>query len=273
MSRSNSGGNEPKRPAAVPPRRLNIVSQLVSDKANSLDITATKNHEALNVPLGQIEPNQQQPRRFFDKERDQELAHSIEENGVLEPIIVREMSEGRYEIVAGERRYQASKLLGLKTIPVIVKDYDDKKAQFVSVVENLQRVDLDPQDEARYFKTLCDNYNYSYREIADMIHRSPTYVNDRIKLLSGGTTTRANDSEKSNKHSENERKLQKSQLDGVKEKEARTRYTVKPLASFDQWLNKTHEQLVTLKPEEKTHLREMLSDLRQKIAELEKDLP
>src|SRR4051812_16868559 len=98
---------------------------MISDKANALDQGESKNNEALIVPIGKIRPNPNQPRQMVNEERDNELAENIREHGVLEPLIVREVAEGEYEIVAGERRYRAARQIGKKTLPVIVKDYDD----------------------------------------------------------------------------------------------------------------------------------------------------
>ena len=268
MSKNPTNGGRP--PA---PRRLGLVAQMVSNGATNMEQTASRNTEALIVPLERVRPNPNQPRRVFDEVRDQELAENIRQNGVLEPLIVREIGDGEYEIVAGERRYRASKLADKKTVPVIVKDYDDKQAQFISVVENLQRVDLDPHDEAVYFKYLIDNYNHSYRDIAAMVHRSPNYVGDRLKLLEkGAAASPGDDSEKDNKRGENGQKLQKSLTGDARNKPA-PRYTIKPLATFDSWLNDTYHGLSKLKEDEKVELRGHLTDLRQKIARLEKELP
>ncbi len=255
----------------APPRRLGVVSKLIADKANHLDQSESRNSEALIVSIEKIRPNPKQPRKVFDEERDQELADNIRENGVLEPLIVRETVEGQYEIVAGERRYRAAKLIGKTTVPVIVKDYDDQQAQFIAVVENLQRVDLAPLDEANYFKFLCDNYNYSYRDIGAMIHRSPSYVNDRMKLLNPSLSAE-DEGEKNHKRSENNQKLQKSQLDVAKATE-RNLTGGRTLSSFDGWLDKTRRNLTQLKPTEQAELRDKLALLRSKIEALEKELP
>ncbi len=251
------------------PRRLGMVSQLIGEKAGTLEQhQETRNKEALIVPIERISPNPNQPRQASNPERDKELAENIRTNGVLEPLIVREVGEGLYEIVAGERRYRAAKSIGETRLPVIVKDYDDEQAQLVAVVENLQRLDLEPVDEARYFKFLSDNYNYSYRKIADMVHRSHGYVNERMRLLEEA----ADASDKSNKRIENGQKLQTSQA--VKEKAVKkeAKFSPKPLLTFDGWLDKTRETLPKLQPDEVSELKSKLSELRHKIDALEKEL-
>ncbi len=267
----------PKRPDSssnAAPRRLGLVSQMISDKANALDGGESKNNEALIVPIGKIRPNPNQPRQMVNEERDNELAENIREHGVLEPLIVREVAEGEYEIVAGERRYRAAEKIGKKTLPVIVKDYDDKEAQFIAAIENLQRADLEPQDEARYFKFLSDNYNYSYRKIAEMVHRSHGYVNQRMRLL-GLDEVEANvtNSEKDNNRIENGQKLENSQSVKERIQPKEGRYSPRPMLNFGGWLDKTRDSLPKLKPDEVAELRDKLSELRRKIAALEKELP
>jgi len=262
---------EGEREKRVPPRRLGTVSQLISEKANALDKSDSRNSEALIIGLEKIRLNPRQPRKVLDPERDRELAENIGENGVLEPLIVREVAEGQYEIVAGERRYRAAGQAGLKAVPVIVKDYDDKQAQFVAAIENLQRQDLDPTDEAAYFKFLAENYNYSYRKIGEMVHRSPSYVNLRMRLLNLGDPPELEAvSEKSNKHAESTQKLEKSQLLKAK---SQLKYSPRPMLNFGGWLDKTRDSLPDLKSEEVAELRDKLAELRHKIAELEKTLP
>jgi ParB/RepB/Spo0J family partition protein len=137
------------------------------------------------LALASISANPDQPRRQASPEEDAELAADIKERGILQPVIVRPdpKSKDKYQLVAGQRRCEAARIAGLKQIPAIVKQYNDKEARTVAAIENLQRKDLDPQDEAHYFKFLADTYNLSNRAIADLIHKSASYVDQRMRLL------------------------------------------------------------------------------------------
>lgn len=141
--------------------------------------------EARQIDITKIETNSRQPRRTFDEDRLKELAADIEERGILQPPIVRPIpdSDDRYEIVVGERRYQAARMIGLKSIPVLVKELDDRQAEVTSLVENIQREDLTITDEVNYFNMLKDKYGLSMREIAEEVaHKSHTYVETRLNL-------------------------------------------------------------------------------------------
>ncbi len=137
------------------------------------------------ITLSIIEPNPDQPRQTATPEQDAELAADIRERGILQPVIVRPLAGagGRYELVAGERRCRAARLAGLEQIPALVRPYDDREARTVAAIENLQRQNLEPLDEARYFKFLADEYNLSNRQIAEGLHKSASYVDQRMRLL------------------------------------------------------------------------------------------
>lgn len=139
--------------------------------------------DAWLIPMAQLVPNSWQPRRRANPVRLQELAKDIAERGVLEPLIVRPLEDGHYQIIAGERRYHAAGLAGLESVPCLVRDVDEAEARAIALVENLQREDLDVEDEARFLKELHDN-GMSLREIGAAIHKSYQYVNRRIKLAS-----------------------------------------------------------------------------------------
>ena len=110
------------------------------------------------IDIEKISANENQPRTVFDDEKIEELAASIKENGLIQPIIVRKYNRG-YQIVAGERRYRASKLAGLKTVPCVIKDIDDKQVDTLAIIENIQRENLSPIEEANAYKTLIDTYD------------------------------------------------------------------------------------------------------------------
>src|SRR5689334_11267886 len=133
------------------------------------------------LPRDLIDPNPWQPRQHADPERLAELRADIAARGILQPLVVRPHGEDRYQVVAGERRYQAAGLAGLAGLPCIIREVDDAEAQAIALVENLQREDLDIEDEARFLTSLHDA-GMSLREIGSAIHKSYQYVNRRIKL-------------------------------------------------------------------------------------------
>lgn len=134
------------------------------------------------IDIYDISPNPQQPRHFFDEEALTELAENIKENGVITPITLRRLDKG-YEIIAGERRWRAARKAGLKTIPAIVLDIDEKKAYQLSMVENLQREDLSPIEEAQGFRKLMEDYGMTQDEVASAVSKSRPAVANAIRLL------------------------------------------------------------------------------------------
>lgn len=136
----------------------------------------------LSVPISLVDPKLDQPRRTFDSESLAGLADSISANGVLQPILVRKV-EDRYEIIAGERRFRASKLAGLTEIPVIVLEADDLAAAKFALIENLQREDLNPYEEARAYSTLMKEYDLSQEEISVQIGKSRSAIANSLRLL------------------------------------------------------------------------------------------
>ena len=135
------------------------------------------------LSLSQIDPKSDQPRKNFDKEALEELAASIAENGLLQPIIVREHLGGRYQIIAGERRFRASKIAGLSEIPVIIMDKDDRKAAEIALIENIQREDLNPVEEAMAYKSLMDEYALTQEEMSEKIGKSRSAIANTVRLL------------------------------------------------------------------------------------------
>ena len=131
-----------------------------------------------------IDPNKDQPRKRFDPATLKELSESIKLHGVISPIIVVPTGDGRYMIIAGERRFRASIMAGLSTIPAIIRDYTPKQVKEVSLIENLQREDLNPIEAARAIKDLMDDYNYTQEQVADRIGKSRPLVANTLRLLS-----------------------------------------------------------------------------------------
>lgn len=141
----------------------------------------TKN-SVLEVKINDVEPNHDQPRKVFDQEKLEVLAESIKEHGVVQPIIV--CKEGnRYVIVAGERRWRASKLAGLKTIPVVVKELSSREVMEIALIENLQREDLNPIEEAEAYQKLMDEFEMTQEDVARVVGRSRAAVANSVRLL------------------------------------------------------------------------------------------
>ncbi|MBR4893260.1 MAG: ParB/RepB/Spo0J family partition protein [Clostridia bacterium] len=130
-----------------------------------------------------VEPNKEQPRKNFDKEALDSLTSSIKEIGVILPIIVVKKDSGRYQIIAGERRWRAAKLAGLKTIPAIIKNYEEKEAAEVALIENLQREDLNPIEEAKGYKSLIDGFSMTQEEISKRVGKSRSAITNSLRIL------------------------------------------------------------------------------------------
>ena len=136
----------------------------------------------LYIDINDIKPNSAQPRIHFDEEKLNELAGSIKTNGVIQPLIVREGANG-YELVAGERRWRASRIAGLKTVPCIVRDFDDRQNAIVAIIENMQREDLNPIEEARGLRSMTEKYGFTQEQVSVSLGRSRTYIANSIRLL------------------------------------------------------------------------------------------
>ena len=138
----------------------------------------------IEVKTSLVEPNKNQPRKNFDADKLKALADSISENGMIQPIIAVKNDKGRYTIVAGERRWRAAKLAGLSTVPVVVKEYDEKTVAEIALIENLQREDLNPIEEALGYKELSDKYSLKQEEISQKVGKSRSAVANAMRLLS-----------------------------------------------------------------------------------------
>lgn len=151
------------------------LSSLLGDNIQSSNIT--------KLPIQQISPNPDQPRRYFNSQAMEELKNSIHDRGVLQPIIVRPTGEGKYQIIAGERRWRASKELGVFDIPAIVVKYNDKETLEIALIENVQRENLNPIEEAESYKKLMEEYKYSQEELAKVVARSRSHIANILRLL------------------------------------------------------------------------------------------
>ena len=136
----------------------------------------------IKLKINQVEPNREQPRKVFDEESLQELAESIKQFGVLQPLIVQQRKD-YYEIIAGERRWRAAKLAGLKEVPVVIREMTDQEIVEISLIENIQRENLNPIEEAAAYKRLLTEFNLKQEEVAERVSKSRTAVTNSMRLL------------------------------------------------------------------------------------------
>ena len=144
---------------------------------------ASPDSEPLFLPISRVEPRKDQPRQLFDPASIDELADSIREYGVIQPITVRALDKGYYQIIAGERRWRAARAAGLQEVPVRIMEADDRRAAELALVENLQREDLNPLEEARGYKKLMDDYGLTQEEVAGRVQKSRPAVANALRLL------------------------------------------------------------------------------------------
>lgn len=147
------------------------------------DFQSLQEEEVRTLPISRVEPRQDQPRDRFDEERLQDLASSISHHGLIQPIIVRRISGGDYQIIAGERRWRAARMAGLTEIPVRVLQADDRSVSELALVENLQREDLNPMEEARGYLKLMEDYSLTQEEAAAGVGKSRSAVANALRLL------------------------------------------------------------------------------------------
>ena len=151
---------------------------------NTLEKEAeNKENQISLLKVSLIDPKSDQPRKNFDKEALEELAESISQNGLLQPILVREYGTGRYQIIAGERRFRASKIAGLTEIPSIILDKDDRKVAEIALIENIQREDLNPIEEAMAYKALAEEYQLTQEELSMKVGKSRSAIANSTRLL------------------------------------------------------------------------------------------
>ena len=168
------------------------LDSLIPDKAVNKSATTGKKEEKSEknvnesgeqlVPINQVEPNREQPRKEFDEDALLELADSIKQYGILQPLIVQKRKD-YYEIIAGERRWRAAKKAGLKEVPVIIREYTDQQVVEISLIENIQRENLNPIEEAMAFKKLLEEFNLKQDEVAERVSKSRTAVTNSMRLL------------------------------------------------------------------------------------------
>jgi ParB family chromosome partitioning protein len=156
----------------LPPAIVSLLSPETTHRSTGVKV----------IPVERSEPNPEQPRLAFNEESLQELAASIREHGVLQPILVRPLDEQRFQLIAGERRWRASQIAGLATIPALVEEIDDDTALEISIIENLQREDISPLDEAAMYDRMIRDHGYSIRRLADKLGKDKGYLENRLRL-------------------------------------------------------------------------------------------
>lgn len=149
---------------------------------------ATDSDGAVKLNINDIEPNRDQPRKDFDEQSISELADSIARHGLIQPIVVKPNANGRYSIIAGERRWRASRIAGLSEVPVIIKDADEQTLMELALIENLQREDLNAVEEALGYRSLIDGYGLTQEEVAKRMGKSRSAVTNALRLLALNST-------------------------------------------------------------------------------------
>jgi len=164
-------------------RNINGTNTAIDEAVDkNIDDNTNKKAGELMVKISLVEPNRNQPRKMFDKDSLDELTKSVKQYGVLQPIIVKKIGN-RYEIVAGERRWRAAQAAGLAEVPVVVRDYDDQKAKEIAIIENIQRTDLNPIEEALAYKSLIEEYNLTQEELSDKVSKNRSTITNSLRLL------------------------------------------------------------------------------------------
>jgi ParB family chromosome partitioning protein len=166
------------------------LSQNVLSLLNADDTIVIRPSAARNIPVDRVDPNPNQPRLAMDQTNLAELTSSVKEHGVLQPILVRPIPAGRYQLVAGERRWRAATAAGMETIPALIEDIDDDTALEIAVIENLQREDLSPIDEAVIYDKMIRQHGYSIRKLAQKLGKDKGYLENRLRLADAPTEIR-----------------------------------------------------------------------------------
>ena len=153
------------------------------NQSSSILLDEKPKAEHFKIAIGCLQPGKYQPRSEIEEPALIELAQSINKQGLLQPLLVRELGDGRYEIIAGERRWRASQIAGLTEVPVVLKQVDDETAMAMALVENLQREDLNTMDQARAMHRLTDEFSLTHQQVADLLGKSRTVVSNYLRLL------------------------------------------------------------------------------------------
>lgn len=183
----DKGGMAPFAVSPAPPKAGPPSEQWVfphSGVAPAPDVPATPSDTTLQeIPIASIIPNPHQPRLHFDEVKLQELADSIKEHGILQPLIVTKQGDNQYELIAGERRFQAAKHIGLSTVPVVIRDVTEQQKLELAIIENIQRHNLNPIEEAKAYLRLVDEFNLPQEQVAEKMGKSRSTVANTLRLL------------------------------------------------------------------------------------------
>ncbi|WP_136636098.1 ParB/RepB/Spo0J family partition protein [Pseudooceanicola onchidii] len=158
-----------------------LMADVSNDQVETSEASAPRRADTI-VPIEQVRPNPDQPRRTFTEDQLNELAQSIKEKGIIQPLIVRQVG-GDYEIVAGERRWRAAQIAKLHEVPVILRDYNDTEVLEVAIIENIQRADLNPVEEAAGYRQLMDKFGHTQEKLAEALGKSRSYIANLLRLL------------------------------------------------------------------------------------------
>lgn len=171
--------------AAAKPKGLGkgISAIIADDEEPVFHVEQSQGMAVRELPLDAIVPGQYQPRQQFDEAYIAELAESIKTNGIIQPLVIRQLAQGRYEIIAGERRYRAARLAGLDTVPAVVRELTDQKALEFAIIENVQRQDLNPLEEAEGYRRLMDEFGHTQEAISELIGKSRSHIANLLRLL------------------------------------------------------------------------------------------
>jgi ParB family chromosome partitioning protein len=162
--------------------RVQGLSQNILSLLNANETTVVRPAAVRNIPVDRVEPNPNQPRLAMDKAGLNDLTASVREHGVLQPILVRPLPNGRYQLIAGERRWRAARGAGLDVVPALIEDIDDETALEIAVIENLQREDLSPIDESLIYDKMIREHGYSIRKLAQKLGKDKGYLENRLRL-------------------------------------------------------------------------------------------
>lgn len=163
----------PKAQGAKKADEKKVIKEVVKEVVKELE----------TIPINKIEPNQSQPRKNFNEDSLQELADSIKQHGLIEPLIVQKGKKGFYQIIAGERRWRAAKIANLKEVPVVIKDYTRQEVMEIALIENIQREDLNPIEEAEAYDSLIKEFHLKQDEIAEKVSKSRVAITNALRLL------------------------------------------------------------------------------------------
>ena len=158
------------------------IGNFLSSSDKIREVIEEEKSKLLEVEISEIIPNEDQPRKNFNEEELRDLASSIERYGIIQPLLLKKIDD-KYEIIAGERRFRAAGLAGLEKVPAIVKDISDDESNRIAIIENIQRKDLNPVEEAMSYRHLLDSQNLTQKELADEIGKSRQYIGNTIRLL------------------------------------------------------------------------------------------